>query len=313
MKQAQEPVTLTIGVFDGVHRGHQDLLRRVAADGRESGLVPTALTFDPDPETLVHPEQECRSLSTLAEREALFRQHGIERVELVAFTPELAAQSAAEFLSSLHERCDLKHLIVGEDFALGHDRAGTVDVLRQLGKEFGFSVIGVPLLAHEGRVITSTWVREALAAGDVKLAHALLGRPYAISGVVQTGAQRGRHLGFPTANVAPPPGRALPADGVYFVQVQVLDGPAGNGHGTKAPVGGATTYGVVNLGGRPTFGEAERLLETHILDFQGDIYGAHLSVAFIDQLRGTVRFGSVDELRLQIERDVATARSRIAG
>ena len=312
MQQGQTPVTLTIGVFDGVHRGHQELLRRVVAHARASGFVATALTFDPDPETLVHPEHECRSLSTVAEREALFRQYGIERVEVASFTPEVAAQTAGDFLGALRERCNYQHLIVGEDFALGHDRAGTLDVLRKLGEERGFSVTGVPLSTHDRRVITSTWVREALADGDVKLARELLGRAYTISGVVETGAQRGRHLGFPTANVAPPPGRALPADGVYFVEVQVLDGGADNGR-ERGLGEGTTTFGVVNLGGRPTFGESERLLETHILDFQGDIYGARLSVAFVEQLRGTQRFGSVDELRSQIERDVATARSRIVG
>jgi riboflavin kinase / FMN adenylyltransferase len=307
------PVSLAIGVFDGVHRGHQDLLHHTVADAQASGFVPAALTFDPDPETLVHPERDCRSLSTIAEREMLFRQLGIARIEIVSFTPEVAAQTAEEFLSALRERCNYQHLFVGEDFALGHDRAGTVEVLRRLGEERGFLVTGVPLLKHEGRAISSTWIREALAAGDVRLAQTLLGRPYAISGVVETGAQRGRHLGFPTANVAPPPGRALPTDGVYFVEVEVLDAPAEDGRQTNSLRAGASAYAVVNLGGRPTFGETERLLETHILDFQGDIYGAHLRVAFIEQLRGVQRFASVDELRLQIERDVATARRRIAG
>jgi len=300
------PAALTIGVFDGVHRGHQDLVSRMVVSAGSSHLAPVALTFDPDPETLVHPEQPFRSLSTVAEREGLLRDLGVDHVRLVHFTAEVAAQSALDFLRELRDQCDFRELWVGEDFALGHERAGTVDVLRSLGEQEGFTVTAVPLLQHDGEVISSTWIREALGAGNVELARALLGRAYAISGTVQTGAQRGRQLGFPTANVAPPAGRALPADGVYFVQVQIAT--SGNDRDGSGLPSGKPSYGVVNLGGRPTFGESERLLETHILDFQGDLYGKTMTVEFIEQLRGVERFGSVDELRKQIELDVEAAR-----
>src|SRR5581483_11901720 len=269
----------------------------------EEGLQPIAITFDPDPDRVVHPELPPPALCSLAERRRMLASLGAQ-VDVVPFTREVSLETAEEFLGRLQQRYAIAHLWVGEDFALGHERQATVEQLRELGRRMGFAVSAVPLLEHEGRPITSTWIRHALADGDVRLAAALLGRPYCVEGVVEPGAQRGRQIGFPTANVLPPPGRALPADGVYFVEVRVRRGPDGSEAGQEE----TPAYGVVNLGSCPTFDEAERLIETHVLDFQGDLYGARLSVSFIEQLRGIRRFAGIEELKTQIERDVAQAR-----
>jgi len=300
-------VALTIGVFDGVHRGHQDLVRRMVESARRAGLAAHCITFDPDPEAFLRPERPPKALTDPGERSSLLRDLGVECVEVVPFDAAVASETAEQFLRDVSQRCRPRQIWVGEDFALGHDRAGTVPVIRELGRSMGFDVTSVPLLMHAGRPISSSWVRSALASGDVGLAERLLGRPYTISGIVEPGARRGRLLGFPTANVSPPPGRALPADGVYFVMVTVTSSPDG-----PDPSPTQRRFGVVNLGGRPTFDEAERLLETHILDFAGDLYGARLAVSFLAQLRGTQRFASIDELRLQIDRDVDRARKLVA-
>ncbi len=293
------PVCLTIGVFDGVHLGHQYLIRSMLAQAKREGLASACLTFDPDPEAVLVPEHPPLALSSVAERVELIRELGVEHIQVLTFTEALAHQSAAEFIAELRARYDLRTLFVGTDFALGHERTGTVDVLRELGRQQGFSVGAVELLNDHGRPISSTWIRELLAAGDVVRAAELLGRPYCLEGPVETGMRRGRQLGFPTANIRPPKGRALPADGVYFVRVSRVG---------KGMADERAWNGVINLGARPTFDEMERILETHLLDFSGDLYGARLRVCFIKQLRGIQRFSGIEELRSQIEKDVAAAR-----
>ncbi len=304
----EQPVVMTIGVFDGVHRGHQDLIRRMVDAAAEDGGATMAVTFDPDPEVVLRPEHRHLALSTMEERTALLLALGVRQVEIVPFTQAVASQTPEEFVDGLCANYPLRSLWVAADFALGRGRSGTVDRLREIGRDRGFGVVAVDLLMHGGRPISATWIREALAAGDVRLAAELLGRSFCLRGRVAPGAQRGRTLGFPTANIVPPPGRALPADGVYFVQVSG-PGVAGTSHDGS---GGAPRYGVVNLGGRPTFDETERLLETHILDFSGELYDSELEVCFLEQLRGIERFASVDELREQIERDVTAARELMA-
>jgi riboflavin kinase/FMN adenylyltransferase len=300
----EQRVALTIGVFDGVHRGHQDLIRRMVTAAKRDNVGSVSVTFDPDPEVVLRPEHRHLALSTMEERTAQLISLGVDHVEIVPFTPAVASQSPEEFIDGLCASYRLQSLWVAADFALGRGRTGTVERLRGIGRDHGFEVTAVDLLAKDGRPISATWIREALALGDVRLAADLLGRPYCLAGRVAPGAQRGRTLGFPTANIVPPPGRALPADGVYFVQV--------SGPGIEAArqnVGGRPLpCGVVNLGGRPTFDETERLLETHILDFEGELYESQLEVCFLEQLRGIQRFSSVDELREAIQRDVAAAR-----
>lgn len=292
-------VALTIGVFDGVHLGHQDLVRQLIEAAARDALDTVCVTFDPDPEVVLRPEQRHIALSTMEDRVARLVSLGVGHVEIIPFNHVVAGQEPEEFIDDLCRRYPLRSLWVAANFALGRGRSGTVDRLRAIGAERGFAVNAVNLLTRDGRPISATWIREALGSGDVRLAAELLGRPYCLEGRVAPGAQRGRTLGFPTANIMPPPDRALPADGVYFVRVA---GAALESQGRAAH------YGVVNLGGRPTFNETERLLETHVLDFTGELYETHLEVCFIDQLRGIRKFASVDELREQIGRDVAAAR-----
>lgn len=287
-------VELAIGVFDGVHRGHQYLIEQMVASAANSAHATACMTFDPDPETVLHPERVTDALSTPAERSDLLRSLGVQQVDVLPFTREVARQSPMEFMNWLQQQFRLHALWVGSDFALGRDRTGTVATLREIGRNLGFELMAVEPLEVEGRPISSTWIRELLHAGKVRAASELLGRPYCIPGSVVEGARRGQQLGFPTANIVPPGGRAMPADGVYLVRVDI---------------GGTWFAGVANLGGRPTFQEADRLLEVHILDFGDDLYGASLEVCFVETLREVRRFASVEELRAQIERDVQLARS----
>jgi riboflavin kinase/FMN adenylyltransferase len=270
-----------------------------------NGLASACVTFDPDPEAVLFPDRPPPVLSTVSERTSRIHALGVEHIDVLPFTEALARLQPEEFLAELRARYDIRILCVGSDFALGRERSGNVDVLRQLGREIGFTVEPVELLRHQDRPISSTWIRELLAGGDVIGAGELLGGPYCLSGVVETGMQRGRQLGFPTANVRPPAGRALPADGVYFVRAVRIDG--------AGEVSAGPWSGVVNLGARPTFDEMERLLETHLLDFAGDLYGAPLRVCFLRQLRGIQKFSGVEELRAQISRDVEVARELAKG
>ncbi|MPZ15774.1 MAG: bifunctional riboflavin kinase/FAD synthetase [Chloroflexi bacterium] len=317
-------VVLTIGVFDGVHRGHQDLIRRAVEHAHIRGLPTVCVTFDPDPDLVLRPESHSLALATLNDRLRRLAALGVDHVEVIPFSRDVSLQTPEQFIASLTTRFPLRSLWVATSFALGHDRTGTVEALAAIGQAMGFDVVEVPPLKHDGRRISSTWIRELLAAGDVRLAAELLGRPYCLDGVVISGMRRGRSMGFPTANVIPPQGRTLPADGVYFVQATPL--PPGTLHWERRPIDGNSSvegdsgrspvhegsyFGVVNLGGRPTFGETERLLETHLLNFESDLYGAVLHVCFIRQLREVRRFPNVEELRLQIERDVAAAQELV--
>jgi len=302
------PAALAIGVFDGVHRGHEHLIREMVSQAAADGLAPACITFDPDPEVVLHPERRQLALSTVEDRTRRLLDLGVTSVEVVPFTHAIAVQSPEEFLSDLRARYDLRALWVGSDFALGRERTGTIAMLRGIGAGSGFQVVVVEPLLHEGRRISATWIREALVQSDVGLCVELLGRPYCIRGSVVAGMSRGRQLGFPTANVLPSEGRALPADGVYLVRVLAVPTP----RATPEEAGTANRYGVVNLGPRPTFDEHERLIETHILDYDGEIYGADLDVCFLERIRAIRRFDGVDELRAQIQRDVRTARERVS-
>lgn len=330
-------VALTVGVFDGVHRGHQALVEKMVARAKADRLNSVCITFDPDPEIVLHPDRPHLALSTISDRREHLLRMGVEHVEVVAFTREVSLQTPEQFIDSVRDRYELRALWVGSDFALGRERTGTVDALQRIGKRLGFAVFVVEPLRHNDRPISSTWIREALHDGDMSLTRELLGRSYCVEGEVVSGARRGRQLGFPTANIIPPAGRALPGDGVYFVHVSFL---AKGGRGTGAVAGETETrkatpdparplgaparqadaalrytppapqpcYGVVNLGARPTFDETERVLETHLLDFDEDIYSTRLHVCFLQQLRPIRPFPSISELSAQIARDVGAAR-----
>ena len=287
-------VIATIGAFDGIHRGHHELLRQVIERASALGCGSLAVTFDPHPDIVLYPERRLTELSDRDQKQELMRSLGIDDVLIFDFTPELSMLRPEEFIGRLQAQHRLRELWVGSDFALGRGRSGTIAALAEIGASEGFALHVVPpvKIAHE--VISSTYIRTLLAQGDVARANELLGRRYSLSGKVVPGAGRGRTIDISTANIEVAPTRTIPADGVYAALV---------------PIDGARRPAVVNVGGRPTFGEGERQIEAHILDFSGDLYDRRLTVEFEARLRDTQRFASIDELRAQVARDIAAARA----
>jgi len=285
---------VAIGVFDGVHRGHRHLLGYLVERARREGFARLVVTFHPHPRTVIRPGTPLTYLCGLEERVELLRAPGVDAVAVLAFTSELAQLSAREFVSLIVEELRMKLLVVGSDFALGRGREGTTDVLARIGSEMGFEVDVVPLLGADGEKVGSTAVRHALARGDMETVASLLGRAFSLRGPVIKGAERGKGLGFPTANMAFGQDRALPAFGVYVTRAYLREGvfPA-----------------VTNIGLRPTFGEDKPTVETFILDFQGEVYGQELRIELAHRLRGEIRFPSPEALREQIEEDVAATRA----
>ena len=288
------PVVATIGAFDGIHRGHHLLLGQVVDRARSLGLPSLCVTFDPHPDLVLYPDRHVTYLTDRSEKERVLRQLGLDDVMVIEFTPALSMLNPEEFLGLVAEAHPLAELWVGSDFALGRGRSGTIAALAELGRVQGFALHVVPPQRSDREVISSTFIRSLLSQGNVRHANRLLGRRYRISGIVETGAARGRQLGFPTANIRPDPKRALPADGVYAAVV---------------PLDGVEHRAVANLGSRPTFKEGERLLEVHLLDVVADLYGRQLDVDFADRLRDVQRFDSIDALRAQIARDADAART----
>jgi riboflavin kinase/FMN adenylyltransferase len=286
-----------IGAFDGVHRGHQRLLTDMVARAAALSAQPVCITFDPDPERVVRQDTAPLYLCSVADRVQLIEQLGVREVFIWPFTRAVASMTPDEFVASLCDRYALVEIWVGANFAFGRDRAGSVETLARLGERHGFLVHAAPLVCEGPQAISSSRIREMLRAGAVAEAGRLLGRPYHVGGSVIAGARRGRQLGFPTANLGVPVDRVLPAEGVY----------AG-----RARVGGQHHDAVANLGARPTFGEAQMLLEVHLLDFAGDVYDQHLDFDFVAHIRPTRRFSSLEELRAQIARDITDAREKLA-
>lgn len=293
--EANRPqVVATIGAFDGVHRGHQELLRQVVARAGALGCQSMAITFDPHPELVLYPDRHLTELSDREQKRELLSAVGIDFVQVFEFTREFSMLRPDEFIGRLEAEHELVELWVGSDFALGRGRSGTIAALAELGGTEGFALHVVPPVKIDHEIISSTYIRTLLAQGEVDRAAHLLGRPYALAGPVVQGAQRGRTIDFPTANLKFPATRTMPADGVYAALARI-DG---------------RLYGaVVNVGGRPTFDDAERLIEAHLFEFSGDLYGRRMSVEFVQRLREVRRFGSVEELREQIARDAAAARA----
>ncbi len=296
-RPAGPPVVAAIGAFDGVHRGHQALLASMAARARALGARSVCVTFDPDPEQVLRPEQAPPALCSTAERARLVAALGVDETYVWPFTPAVAQMSPREFVVALCSRYRLVEVWVGANFGFGHGRSGNVDTLAALGKEYGYTVQVVAPVIDGERPISATRIRGLLAAGEVREAARLLGRYYCLEGEVLSGARRGRQLGFPTANLLPPAGRALPAQGVY----------AGRAH-----LDDQVYAAVANVGSRPTFGEEQPLIEVHLLDFTGDVYGQRLAFDFVERVRAVTRFASLEELRAQIARDVARARDLVA-
>ncbi|GAA2457804.1 bifunctional riboflavin kinase/FAD synthetase [Actinomadura vinacea] len=290
---------VTIGVFDGVHRGHQRIVRAAAELARERGLRSVAITFDPHPDEVVRPGTHPPLLTTTRRRIELLEGLGTDAVAVVPFTLELSKVPPDEFVQSvLVERLHAAHVIVGEDFRFGHRAKGDVGLLTELGDKYEFTAAGMPLVAN-GDTISSTYIRERLEAGEVEEAAHALGRPHRVEGVVVRGHQRGRALGFPTANLETLPHTAIPADGVY----------AGRLVGGSDRYAGFRWPAAISIGTNPTFEGEERTVEAYALDRDDlDLYGEHMGVDFQARIRDTLKFDSIDALIEEMHRDVERAR-----
>jgi riboflavin kinase/FMN adenylyltransferase len=287
---------VSVGTFDGVHRGHRDVLDRLAARAAALGLRSVLVTFEPHPLEVVNPTAAPLLLTVGDEKREVLAESGIDYVAVVPFTPALARYGAEEFVTRvLRARFRMEHLLMGYDHGFGRNREGDVEVMQALGARDGFRVeVVAPVSIGDGRPISSTSIRRAIAGGDLERAAYALGRPYSLGGRVVPGAARGRGLGFPTINVAPPnPRKLLPPQGVYAVRVQT----PGGSHG-----------GMLNLGPRPTFGEQAVGIEAHLFDTSGDWYGARVRVDFIARLRDTQKFSTPAALVEQLRRDEDDAR-----
>jgi riboflavin kinase / FMN adenylyltransferase len=297
----------TVGTFDGIHRGHRAVLSEVVRRGRAAGRPSVLVTFEPHPLEVVNPSAAPRLLTLADEKRALAVALGIERVEVIAFTPELARLGPEDFVRDvLRARFEMKELVLGYDHGFGRGRSGDVELVRRLGREDGFAVEVVGAVTDNGQPISSSLIRTAVAHGDLPSAARGLGRPYTLRSVVERGAGRGRTIGVPTINLtSPDPRKLLPPDGVYAVRVIL---PA-KGEGEKEKAYG----GMMNQGSRPTFGVHARGLEIHLFDFSGDLYDATVTVEWLRWLRDTRTFPSQQALVDQIERDAVAARSVLNG
>jgi len=282
---------LTLGNFDGVHAGHRTVLELAALRARALGLPAVVVTFDPHPAMIVAPERRPKLLMTLAQRLAAFASAGMDLAWVIPFSRTFSELSPEAFLEGLKQVLSPVELHVGQAFRFGKDRAGDLETLTAWGQDAGCEIHGHALRAPDGGYLSSTRIRKALEAGEVEAAAALLGHPYTLTGVVVEGARRGRHLGFPTANLAWEQ-EQLPANGVYVTEVR-------GAHLAEC------MRGLTNVGMKPTFQGFELTVETHLPGFAGDLYGCHLEVGFLHRLRGEQKFGDLEALRLQIGEDVA--------
>ena len=296
----------TIGVFDGVHRGHQRVVERAVQIGRERNLPVVVITFDPHPDEVVRPGSHPAHLITGRRQAELLFGLGAAAVCVLPFNLEFSRLSPDEFVRLvLSERLHASAVVVGEEFRFGHKAVGDVPLLVQLGEKYDFTAEGVPLLVVDGVTISSTYIRQCLAAGDVVAAAAALGRPHRVEGVVVRGHMRGRGLGFPTANVESLPYTAIPADGVYAGWLARLD--LDGTQTTRWPA-------AISVGTNPTFGGTDRSVEAYALDRDDlDLYGYHAAIDFAARLRGNDRFDTIGALITQMHADVAAARTLTAG
>jgi riboflavin kinase / FMN adenylyltransferase len=291
--------TVTVGSFDGVHRGHQAVLEEIDRRARASGRSSVLVTFDPHPLEIVNPEAAPPLLTTGPERLEILALSPLDYVLLVRFDRHLASLTPEEFVREvLLERCAVRELVIGHDHGFGRGRSGDVETLRRLGKSHGFEVDVVPPVDFGGQHVSSSRIRRAVAGGDLSTAAAMLGRPYGVVGRVGAGERRGRLLGVPTINLSElSPRKLLPPDGVYAVRVEWREGSAG---------------GMMNQGPRPTFQDGRRILEAHIFDFDGDLYGEWVRIEWVERLRDIERFGSVDQLQQQLQQDRTRAVAALA-
>lgn len=284
---------LTLGVFDGLHLGHQRIMEKVVTRAKEIGAVPTAITFDPHPRAVLHPENAPPLLQTLDQRLANFAFLGIEQAIVIRFDKAFAAQDAETFLHDIvHERLQAKEVYLGKGFFFGKNRGGNIELLRKMSRELGFFADEVSEVTLRGTRISSSKIRNLLAEGKVNLVRRMLGRPYGVEGQIVHGFERGRTIGFPTANLKPQ-NRVIPKFGVYATATLI------NNEWRKS---------ITNVGVRPTFeDETAPSIETFVFDFDGDLYGDVLRVRFLHRIRDERKFNGIEELKAQIERDTKHA------
>jgi riboflavin kinase / FMN adenylyltransferase len=291
------PTHATMGTFDGIHRGHLALLKPLIAGARAAGAASALVTFEPHPRCVLDPDHCPPNLTTLDEKAWLLGQIGLDHLVVIPFTPQLAALSAPAFMQRLLRGMQLRRFVVGQDHRFGHGRRGDPAFLRRFGARHGFSVEVVPTVSRSRAPISSSRIRRLVMLGQMRAAAQLLGRDYFFRSTVEHGAQRGRQLGFPTANLRIAPNKLVPASAVYAARV----GFDGNTYG-----------GALSVGFRPTFGGNTLTVEVFLLDFDGDLYDRLLTVWFVQRLRAEKRFATVAALQQQMTRDVENAR-RILG
>jgi len=289
---------VTIGVFDGVHRGHQQVVGHAVKRAGELGVESVVVTFDPHPAEVVRPGSHPAVLTEPARKAELIEELGVDALCVIPFTLEFSRLAAEAFVHDvLVETLHAALVVVGENFRFGHRAAGDVEMLHRLGRTFGYSVEGAPLVTSNGTLFSSTYIRACVAAGDVAAAAAALGRPHRLEGVVVRGDRRGRELGYPTANLMAGPRAAVPADGIYAAWLR---------RGAEEPLMAA-----VSIGTNPTFSGREHRVEAYVLDFDGDLYGERLALDFVARLREQRTYQGIEPLLAQIGEDVAQTRAKL--
>jgi riboflavin kinase / FMN adenylyltransferase len=299
LPQLPGPLFLAIGVFDGVHRGHQAVISTSAQHAYSANGTPVVVTFDPHPAKILRPNDAPHLLTATQHKLSLIRQLGVAHLLVIDFNREFAATPPEEFVAQLVTNSNpLREICVGHEWSFGRNRAGNLDLLKTLGARFSFDVVGIPPVSVNGNVVSSTAIRQAVEVGDFAKAAEMLGRDYTILGTVVHGEAVGNKIGFPTANLSAH-SEQFPPNGVYFAEARIKE---------------VRHHGVINLGVRPTVarGKPQRTLEIHLLDFDKNIYGEDVEVRFLKYLRPEQKFGSVDALKAQIETDVKQARALCA-
>jgi riboflavin kinase/FMN adenylyltransferase len=280
---------LTVGVFDGVHLGHKHLISQLVGKAEQEDLLSGVVTFRQHPQEVMHPDTKLPFLTSLAEREKLLKNEGVDIIVPLTFTTETAALKARQFIKLLIKYLRMRGIVIGPDFALGSQREGNAETLSEIGREVGFSVTVVPPVVVDSEVVSSTIIREALSEGDVHRVKRLAGHGFNLRGKVVAGAGRGVALGFPTANLDISTGQALPADGVYACWTKI---------------DGEVLPSLTNIGTNPTFGDNRRAVEVYVVDYEADLYGREIEIEFMERLREEKRFDSAEALKSQMAEDV---------
>jgi riboflavin kinase/FMN adenylyltransferase len=287
------PSVVTVGVFDGVHLGHQAIMRQVRSSAQELGVRSVAVTFDRNPQELVNPSHPVPYITTLRRKLSLIEEQGMDIALVLPLERKLLDMPAERFVTGiLHERLRAMRLVVGCNFRFGKGRAGNVHLLEKMGREMGFEVTSVSPVMADGRTVSSTAIRRLLIEGKIELANWMLGHPFSLEGIVAAGEEIGRTLGYPTANIQPAEKQIVPGKGVYAVRTPFGDG-------------------VANIGTRPTVGGEHISIEVYIFDFSGNIYGRELEVDFLHRLRDEAKFPDAEALKKQIEADIRQAKHLI--